>query len=182
MGGLYRCVFLKNYVLGGRFPAIMPDLCKHRTWHGNPIASLRRAFAVLGTPRVYILDKRIRDDLEKLRYIYFVADQLKPIDSLLCDMYRLTPLTTSKRPPEEEQQPSPSPSKKPKLENINSTTNDQSPTRTQTRLHWVLGPEITTNQIVQMYSPLFSPAWAMCFATPAVTGYRLAAFYSYPCD
>ncbi|QKX60439.1 uncharacterized protein TRUGW13939_07584 [Talaromyces rugulosus] len=159
-GGLYRCVFLKNFVLGGRFPAIMPDLCKHRTWHGNPIASLRRAFAVLGTPRVYILDKRIRDDLEKLRYLYFVADQPKPIDSLLYDMYRLTPSTTSKRPLEEEQQPSQSPSKKPKLDNIESNTNDRRPTpsNSRTHLHWVLGPEVTTNQVIQMYSPLFSPA------------------------
>jgi hypothetical protein len=159
-GGLYRCVYLKNFVLGGQFPVIMPDLCKHRSWHGNPIASFRRAFAVLGTPRVYILDKRIRDDLEKLRYVYFVADQLKPIDSLLYDMYRSTPSTTSKRPLEEEQQPSQSPSKKAKLDNIDSTTDDQRPTpsNSRTHVHWVLGPEVTTNQVIQIYSPLFSPA------------------------
>jgi hypothetical protein len=96
---------------------------------------------VFGTPQVYILDKRIRDDLEKLQYLYFVADQLKPIDSLLYDMYRLTPSTISKRLLEEKQQPSQSLSKEPKLDNIELTTNDQRPTSSNSRihLHWVLG-------------------------------------------
>lgn len=161
----------------------MPDLSQHRAWHGNPIASLRRDFALLGSLRIYILDKRIRDDPEKLRHLYRVADQPKPIDPFLYDLYGSGPSTISKRPPdeEEEQPPSQSPSKKPKPDNIESTTtNDQRPTTSSNSRTWVLGPEVSTNQVIQMYSPLISPAWAMCFTIHALTGYRLATlFYSY---
>lgn len=85
IGGLYRCVFLKNYLGGGEYPDMTRALAISKPWHGDPLASLRRAFAVLGTPRVYIMDEQIRKGLELLRHLYFAAE--KPINPFFCELY-----------------------------------------------------------------------------------------------
>lgn len=71
-GGLYRRVFLQPYLLGGWSEELWLDhFGTDKQWHGAPMASFRRAFAILGSVRVYVIDKSIRDQLHHLRDLYF---------------------------------------------------------------------------------------------------------------
>lgn len=151
-------MFLKPYVCGGESPEALRKVSEHKTWHGNPMASLRRAFAVLGTPRVYILGPEIRRELEQLRYMYFATDLPSPFDSTLCDIYGSSLMATTKRPGETEQNGQVA--KKAKPDNVQPATNnsEMTPLNPQTHRQWVLGPDVTANTVIQLYAPLFSPA------------------------
>ncbi|KAJ6017254.1 hypothetical protein N7451_000633 [Penicillium sp. IBT 35674x] len=71
-GGLYRRVFLSPFLLGGWSEESWLDhFGTDKQWHGAPMASFRRAFAILGSVRVYVIDKSIRDQLNRLRDLYF---------------------------------------------------------------------------------------------------------------
>lgn len=65
--------------------------------HGNPIASIRRAIMALGSPRFYIMDRKIRSDLERLRDRYFGDESQSPADARLRDIYKLDAQMAHKR-------------------------------------------------------------------------------------
>lgn len=66
-----------------------------RPWHGNPIASLRRAIGMLGSARIGILDANISRQLCQLQDLYF-SDSASPRLSLLYQHK-----TSGKRPHED---------------------------------------------------------------------------------
>ncbi|KAL2808844.1 hypothetical protein BJX63DRAFT_435733 [Aspergillus granulosus] len=76
LGGLYRPILLKPY-LGSTLETLFEINVQQvlseniHSWHGAPMASLRRAFPVLGTGRSYNLGKQTRDKLQRLRDLYF---------------------------------------------------------------------------------------------------------------
>ncbi|GAD95800.1 conserved hypothetical protein [Paecilomyces variotii No. 5] len=72
-GGLYKRVFLiKNFTpVLYQIPKVMREWSTPKQWHGNPMASIRRAIAALGSPRFLLVDPTIRRDLERLRDLYF---------------------------------------------------------------------------------------------------------------
>jgi hypothetical protein len=160
-GGLYTRVYLKNFFLGGLLPEdTLRELSSDKQWHGNPIASLRRAFAILGSPRVYILDTKTRDELDRLRFLYFGKTLLNPSDNILRTIYQKGPVPAGKRSQAEEQDQSGQVEKKMKVEKTqnNATTSANVPSDSQSGINssWVLGPHITTNKVIQLYSPLFA--------------------------
>lgn len=70
-GGLYRRVFLSPFHLGGwSEESWLNHFETDKQWHGAPMASFRRAFAILGSVRDHIVDKSIRDQLYRLRDLY----------------------------------------------------------------------------------------------------------------
>ena len=78
LGGLYRRVFLKEYLHGGTFPLdLLRMFTSDKAWHGDPIATLRRGIYVLGSARVKVLDASTIDQLHQLRYLYF-SDYVSP--------------------------------------------------------------------------------------------------------
>ncbi|KAL2814453.1 hypothetical protein BJX63DRAFT_431353 [Aspergillus granulosus] len=70
-GGLYRPIFLKP-ILGAKGIQALTE--RNRPWYGAPMASLRRAFPILGTGRSQVLGKATRNALERLRNLYFDDD------------------------------------------------------------------------------------------------------------
>ncbi|KAJ6109976.1 hypothetical protein N7486_002211 [Penicillium sp. IBT 16267x] len=118
-GGLYRRVFLWSFIFGGwSEEAVLDHLGTDKQWHGAPMASFRRAFAALGSVRVYVLDKSIRDQLHQLRDLYF--DDNNIISAALKKQY-----TVSKRPNSEpEDDPNRSP-KRPRLSTPDPDNKDE---------------------------------------------------------
>lgn len=163
LGGLYRPVFLKEYLLGGRMPMeVLQKMVSDKAWHGDPIATLRRAMAVLGSARVGILDTNTIRQLRQLQELYF-SDYAS--DSRLSFVYQRK--TSEKRPHddldnEDERQhkrrsflqdstsdashkgPASDHSDKPQSPNVSDTS------------AWVLGPQSSTNETIERFAPVFA--------------------------
>ncbi|KAL2826335.1 hypothetical protein BJY01DRAFT_256045 [Aspergillus pseudoustus] len=71
-GGLYRPVFLKPI---WKRPGFQAAIEYDRPWYGAPMASLRRAFPLLGSARSHVLGKATREALERLRNLYFDPEE-----------------------------------------------------------------------------------------------------------
>ncbi|KAJ5833925.1 hypothetical protein N7474_002236 [Penicillium riverlandense] len=67
VSGLYARVFLQDY-------ATAPDTSP-KSWVGSPLATLRRAFLVLGGGRIKGFDRATREKLKTLRDLYFLTDE-----------------------------------------------------------------------------------------------------------
>ncbi|EZF29408.1 hypothetical protein H109_03851 [Trichophyton interdigitale MR816] len=136
-GGLYRPIFLKNYLLGGRLPShILDTLSAPKQWHGAPVATLRRGILVLGGARVQSLDAETRSQLELLRDLYFLDDEYGGQNKL----------------PE---------SSNPAIESGNRRAADEGITSRQSPRgalnpprRWTLGPGLTADEAVSRYAPL----------------------------
>ncbi|KAB8237106.1 uncharacterized protein BDW43DRAFT_307392 [Aspergillus alliaceus] len=102
VGGLYRCVFLKDFLHDGIFPDLVRSFATPKEWPGNPMASIRRAIAALGSPRLYVVDPKIRSDLERLRDLYFGDEFQSPVDARLRDIYKLDAKLANKQHLEEQ--------------------------------------------------------------------------------
>ncbi|KAJ6184934.1 hypothetical protein N7519_006235 [Penicillium mononematosum] len=55
IGGLYRRVFLKEFLLGGEIPEIVRMFSTPKEWHGDPMASIRRAMGYCGAWKPAVL-------------------------------------------------------------------------------------------------------------------------------
>ena len=87
IGGRYSRVFLKQYLHSGRIPGIEKAFSTAKEWHGAPLASIRRAFAALSSPRFFmIVDTKTHHLLEELRQLYFSDDHL-PLNKSLYATY-----------------------------------------------------------------------------------------------
>ena len=98
-GGLYRGYFLKDVLHGGRLPYdLLKDFAASKSWHGHPLASIRRAITLLGSCRVYILENTVIENLTTLRRLYF--DHPRLVNQKLYQIYRAP--QERKRPRENE--------------------------------------------------------------------------------
>ena len=174
-GGLYRCVFLKNYLLGGNLPMdIYQEITSDKPWHGDPIASFRQAIRVLGSARVGILGFDIVCRLHHLRDLYF-SDSANPKLVLVNSRHS----TSVKRPHddldnEDDRQnkrrsflqdstrnydgdsnlpPSTDPSQKDPARSPSDAP--QSSDASQAG-GWVLGPQSSTNDAIERFAPVLS--------------------------
>lgn len=160
IGGLYRRVFLKDFLLGGIVSQVLPTFATHREWHGNPMASIRRAIAALGSPRFYVVDPKIRSDLERLRDLYFGDESQSPIEKHIRDIYKLDAQPANKRHLEDQDDSGRAKKnmKDQKTEhNIDIAEGMGSTNQHLMHPDWVLGPDVTANKVVQLYAPLFLP-------------------------
>lgn len=117
IGGLYRRVFLRNFLHSGHFPDLVRSLATPKPWHGEPLASIRRVMGALGSPRQYVLDITIRNDLEQLRDLYFGGEPQYHDEAFLRDVYKLDAPGNNKRNSGDEDE-SERAEKKPKNEEI----------------------------------------------------------------
>lgn len=124
------------------------------------MASIRRAIAALGSPRFYVVDPKIRSDLERLRDLYFGDESQSPADARLHDIYQLDAQLAKKRHLEEQDDLGRA-EKKMKVQktehNIDIAEGMGSTNQFLMYPDWVLGPDVTANEAVQLYAPLFSP-------------------------
>jgi hypothetical protein len=98
IGGRYSRLFLKQYLHGGELPGAEAFFSTAKEWHGAPLASFRRAFAALASPRfLVIVDVDTRHMLEELQQLYFSDDCLSPEQVSLRDVYRPQAQTSQKR-------------------------------------------------------------------------------------
>ncbi|KAL2821469.1 hypothetical protein BJX63DRAFT_217263 [Aspergillus granulosus] len=112
IGGLYRPIFLCQ-ILG---PHLQPDPSFYapKPWHGAPLASLRRAFLVLGSGRASVIGDERLEKLWKLKKLYFQNDHATPAKAPPNNAS-----STPERPTEDTSDPQDadnSPSKRPHLE------------------------------------------------------------------
>ena len=95
-GGLYCSYFLKDYLHGGHCPTnLLREFAKPRTWHGHPLAAIRRGIAILGSGRCYVLDQSTIDQLTTLRRLYFNDPFI--VDQRLSGLYRIPPLAHKRK-------------------------------------------------------------------------------------
>lgn len=164
-GGLYKRYFLSDYLLGGALP---PDtkssLSSPKPWHGSPIGTLRRGFLVLGGARVRALSPQTRSQLARLRDLYFLADEENWPDVENSDSKIPVTEERKRRSDDEqgrwgkrvkEQQSGPG-------EGSAEAEKDKSNAYGQCSLHarsspvWVLGPHVSTEEVVRRYAPAIS--------------------------
>ena len=173
-GGLYRRVFLKDYLLGGLLTMDMFQLfASDKTWHGDPIASLRRAIGMLGSARAVILDANITRQLHQLQDLYF-SDSANPRLSLYYGRK-----TAEKRPHDEDsdneddrhckRRGSLQESAR-KSDDINASQSADTshkdsatvpgdtlqPSNTSQACDWVLGPQSSANESIKHFAPVLS--------------------------
>lgn len=87
IGGQYHTVFLKPYLHCNRLPFdIIQHFSKPRSWHGAPLASIRRAIPVLGSSRVKTLGRQMIMELDHLRNLYFLDDEEDSTPNKLDDL------------------------------------------------------------------------------------------------
>lgn len=71
VGGLYRPLYLKRQLFGGLCSVEEVGLTKPKPWHGAPMATLRRGILALGSARIGSVDPKIVSQLQLLRDLYF---------------------------------------------------------------------------------------------------------------
>ncbi|KAJ5130277.1 uncharacterized protein N7515_006316 [Penicillium bovifimosum] len=156
VGGRYSRVFLKQFLHNGEIPGIEKQYSSPKEWHGAPIASIRRAFAALGSPRFFlIVDPKIRNMLEELRRLYFSDHDLPPEQASLRVVYRPQAETSQKHQLEVSSNGESGPVKA-KGEATGQTGIPESTELCGEYTEWVLGPGFTTNDVVRRYEPVFS--------------------------
>lgn len=78
-GGLYRRVFMARYLTSEADLSGFPP----KTWHGEPMFTIRRAIALLGTAQIRFLPSVIQDQLRTLHQLYFIDDPQEYRDEYL---------------------------------------------------------------------------------------------------
>ncbi|EGD86817.1 hypothetical protein H112_05326 [Trichophyton rubrum D6] len=162
-GGLYRPIFLKNYLPGGDLSSHMLDtLSAPKQWHGAPVATLRRGILVLGGARVQSLDAETRSQLELLRDLYFLDDE-ETSPAVRSRQTQGVAQQGQKRPLDNEYggQNKLSKSSNPAIESGNRRAADEGITLQQCPCgalnvprRWTLGPGLTADEAVLRYAPL----------------------------
>ncbi|KAF3391368.1 hypothetical protein F1880_007671 [Penicillium rolfsii] len=82
VGGLYRTAVLDTFFASDLPRSLRREVLEYRTrlkhWHGEPMYTVRRAFIILGTLQVKLLDPEIKRQLRELQDLY-TSDDL-PVD------------------------------------------------------------------------------------------------------
>ena len=170
IGGLYRPVFAKSYLHAGWLSSSIDDeLTEPRPWHGAPLASLRRAIAILGTGRISALDETTRLRLERLRNMYFLDKE--ETHSAPGEQFKETRRTTTNEPARRETQStakrlsSGAPYNSPRTKRQMTTREyhgRQGERETvycpvlerEVTAHWSLGPGCSSLDAIQLFEPL----------------------------
>lgn len=152
VGGLYRRVFLRRL-----HPHIPPnDLAQEKSWFGAPIAALRRAIHATGSFRVTAFRSEDLSQLRTLQALYARPDPdlSSPISP---------PIPRAAVPSADTRDDLP-PSKKRCLPSGNLAEDNASETRydqiresfhSKAVSDWVLGPQMSTEEIVSRYASVF---------------------------
>lgn len=158
VGGLYSRVFLKDFLHDGMFPAIIHTLTTPKCWHGNPMASLRRAIAALGSARIYIISSETRSCLEQLRDLYFNDTTEEQIHENL-QSHQQQPTQAAKRPQNEATEEG-AKKRKRKAAEDSQDIDRSGPSGLDSNLEkgneFILGPAITANEAIQKYRPVLT--------------------------
>ena len=163
IGGQYRPVFLKHYLLLGRlsFTTVQNLLSTPREWHGAPIACLRRCIHVLGSGRIKMLGKETRIQLEMLRDLYFLDEEESPNS-----VTRTGPDSGQGKREHDDVGPSePRPAKKqrgPGLEDDGKSYTQESTTfcsilQRDVHAYWSLGPAASAADAISQFAPFITP-------------------------
>jgi hypothetical protein len=94
IGGLYRTAILDTFFASDLPKSLRREVIEYRSqlkqWHGEPMYTILRAFIILGTLQVKLLDPEIKRQLRELQDLY-TSDDLKDDDddSLLRSVNRL---------------------------------------------------------------------------------------------
>ncbi|KAB8227225.1 HNH endonuclease signature motif containing protein [Aspergillus alliaceus] len=160
--GLYRPIFLKEYLLQGIISVEDLGFTKPKQWHGAPIATLRRGILALGSARITSLDKVTVAQLQVLRDLYFrpVEDNSVNVRSSLVqpDIHcqkRRTDDDDDEQPKNKRFKRDSTRTDKPEHMDGNDLDAKQHYLRAF-EAEWVLGPNFTTEQIIHRYAPLFA--------------------------
>lgn len=158
IGGRYSRVFLKQFLHNGQIPGIEKAFSTAKEWHGAPLASIRRAFAALSSPRFFmIVDTNTRHLLEELRELYFSDDHLSSEQVTLRVVYRPQVRTSQKHQLDDQaNDESGQHDKKAKRQDTGFAGTPAAASQRCGYTEWVLGPESTTNDVVKLYAPVFS--------------------------
>ncbi|KAF7588963.1 hypothetical protein BBP40_004965 [Aspergillus hancockii] len=160
VSGLYRPIFLKEYLLQDNVSVEDLGLTKPKMWHGAPIATLRRGILALGSARITSLDKATVARLQILRDLYFRPAE----DTSINVRSSLTQpdLQRQRTDDDDDEQPENKRFKRdstrmdePEHMDRNDLDAPQHCLRTF-EAEWVLGPNFTTEQIIHRYAPVFA--------------------------
>jgi hypothetical protein len=164
--GLYRPIFLKQYLLGGLASPEQFRFTEPKEWHGAPLATLRRGILVLGSGRICKVDSKTVSQLETLRNLYFRADEEyspevgnRQTEQGLQSRKRQTDDDTNSR--SKKRMKTKDLTKTSEPENTggrylrSAQTHSCAPFRLQ-QDDWTLGPQFTTEQIVQRYADVLA--------------------------
>lgn len=170
-------IFLKEYFHRGRLQVDYKELSKPQHWHGAPVASLRRAFLLLGNVRVRVLDKDTFKKLQRLRDLYFfdeeedteTSGQQPDTSALNLDHEEEHPNDEEDLIEEKDINPryktrAARESSRQKKRKLNEGKRDRQPLADKTRTYcpildrevtayWDLGPEISTEDAVRLVAP-----------------------------
>ncbi|KAM5447629.1 hypothetical protein MaudCBS49596_005888 [Microsporum audouinii] len=152
VGGLYRRVFLKNFLHDGMFPSIIPTLTTPKCWHGDPMASLRRAIAALGSPRIYVINPETRSSLEQLRDLYFSDTAERQIQENL--QHGQQPTQATRRSQNEATEESVKKRKGKTVEDSQDVDGHGLGFNLEAGDTFILGPTMTANEVIQKYAPV----------------------------
>ncbi|RMJ22586.1 hypothetical protein PHISP_06550 [Aspergillus sp. HF37] len=152
VGGLYRRVFLRRL-----HPHIPPnDLAQEKSWFGAPIAALRRAIHATGSFRVTAFRPEDLSQLRTLQALYARPDPdlSSPISPPIPRAAVPSADTRDDRPPSKKRC---LPSGSLAEDNASETRYDQTRESSHSKdVHdWVLGPRMSTEEIVSRYASVF---------------------------
>ncbi|PWY91285.1 hypothetical protein BO70DRAFT_89659 [Aspergillus heteromorphus CBS 117.55] len=167
IGGLYIPVFLKQYMFVGVDPSLARTMLHTftvpKSWHGPPVAMLRRALLVLGSPRQNVLSRETLDILDRLRKLYFLEEEENPPQDRLEQPPKknnmLIPKKRSVDQSHTDTQP-PSPKRRRDLQDSDGHTQDSQAmtycpyVNAVVHAHWSLGPETSANDAISRFAPL----------------------------
>jgi hypothetical protein len=165
-GGLYRRIILKDFQ-----PLLDRSVFSPlQSWHGSPMAALRRAFVALGSIRIDALPTEVRDGLRRLQELYCREPGFRCGET--GDMPQVLHTGSEKRKKDDEDS-EPSASKHRRTEQSDTTDTGQRGPRSS-ELHvqkrishaatssderqeeWILGPMATSWGAAERYQSLFS--------------------------
>ncbi|KAL1998336.1 hypothetical protein VTN02DRAFT_6389 [Thermoascus thermophilus] len=169
IGGLYVPTFIKKYLYPRLEVDVTSYLSQPKEWHGAPIAALRRALPILGSPRMKTISARDRQCLEQLRDLYFL-DEIKPMTgSNTKGLEKTGSREKDRKHRNEDNKSSPRKEHKKEVRDDNyrtgkntrqtrrSTKEANSDTSVKERpADWVLGPSLSAEDAVHQYAPLFA--------------------------
>ncbi|XHF97067.1 hypothetical protein AWENTII_000671 [Aspergillus wentii] len=161
--GLYQRIFLEEYMTPVIPLPVNQVFSQPVPWHGAPFGTFRRAFQALGSPRVAAISPTVRNQLSRLRDLYY-SDTLVVEDVLVnaeADRFWHEPRPNQGPEPETEG---------PILRNISRETSqkddqslenhyrmagffDDEAKITHKCYEWVLGPESTSEDAMRRYGP-----------------------------
>lgn len=158
--GLYRRIFLKDYLHPGLISPEALGVATPKQWHRAPIATLRRGIMALGSPRITSLDEATVNQLQTLRDLYFRPTEDNPVNirsSLpLPDHQGEKRLADGDEGQLESKTVKRDSTRMDEPENTDGNNfNDQQNRGRAFKDEWVLGPDLTTQEVIYRYASVF---------------------------